>query len=127
MLLCHLLESSPKELAAAQPNRFGHVLENFVLSELTKANHASSDAISMSYCRTTSGIEVDFVLEKAQKKVAIEVKHSERVSEGDVKGIRDLKKAMGEDLLRGIVLCNAPEVIPYDKGILLVPFAALWQ
>lgn len=127
MLLCHLLETSPSSLAACDPNRFGHVLENFVLTELTKASHAASEGVGMSYYRTSAGAEVDFVLERGGKMVAIEVKHAENVSKRDIKGVFDLRDAMGKDLLRSIVLCNAPRVLSFDKDILLVPFAALWQ
>lgn len=34
LLLCHLLQSTPEDLAKYHPQLFGHVLENFVLTEL---------------------------------------------------------------------------------------------
>jgi len=127
MFLCHLLGSSPGELALKAPHRFGHVLENFVFSELEKANHASSAQVKMSYFRTSAGSEVDFVLERDRKVVAIEVKQSENVSKGDIKGIFELKEALGESLLRSVVLCNVPHVLPFGEDIYLVPFSALWR
>lgn len=127
MLLCHLLQSTPEDLAKNQPQRFGHVLENFVLSELTKANNASSDNVDISFYRTNDGREIDFILEKQHKLVAIEVKNAENITDKDLSGIKELQHATGKDFLCGIILCNTPRVIAYDKDIYLLPFSALWQ
>ena len=127
MLLCYLLGTTPKILAKAQPQRFGHILENFVLSELTKANHAAGDKVGISFYRTNDGREVDFVLEQHHKLVAIEVKHAENITEKDLAGIKELKQSTGKDFHCGIVLCNTQRVIAFDKDIYLLPFSALWQ
>lgn len=127
MLLCHLLQSTPEDLAKSQPQRFGHVLENFVLSELTKANHTSGDNVDISFYRTNDGREIDFVLERQHKLVAVEVKNAENITDKDLAGIKELQQATGKDFLCGIVLCNTPRVIAYDKDIYLLPFNALWQ
>ncbi len=127
MLLCHILQTNIEDLAKNQPARFGHILENFVLSELLKANYISGSKIDISFYRTNDGREIDFVLEKQHKLVAIEVKYAENISEKDVKGIKELQQATGNDFHCGIILCNTPRVIAYDKDIYLVPFCALWQ
>jgi predicted AAA+ superfamily ATPase len=126
MLLCHLLQTTLPDLAQNQHNRFGHVLENFVLSELNKANHASGETVDISFYRTNDGREVDFVLERQNQLVAIEVKHAESIKEKDLVGMRELQQIVGKDFRCGIVLCNTPRVIPYDEGIYLVPFEGLW-
>ncbi|PIR33427.1 MAG: ATPase, partial [Alphaproteobacteria bacterium CG11_big_fil_rev_8_21_14_0_20_44_7] len=127
MLLCHLLQSTPEDLAKSQPQRFGHVLENFVLSELTKANHTNGDNVDISFYRTNDGREIDFVLERQHKLVAVEVKNAENITDKDLAGIKELQQATGKDFLCGIVICNTPRVIAYDKDIYLLPFNALWQ
>lgn len=126
-LLCHLLGNTPQELAKSNPTRFGHVLENFVLSELSKENFATGERASISFYRTNDGREVDFVLEKHRKLVAIEVKHAEYIHEKDLAGIKELQASTGDDFLCGIVLCNTPRVMAFDKNIYLLPFSALWQ
>jgi predicted AAA+ superfamily ATPase len=103
------------------------VLENFVFSELSKLNHASGNKIDISFYRTNDGKEIDFILEKQDKLVAIEVKHAENITTKDLAGIQELQAAVGEDFVCGIVLCNTPRVIAYDKDIYLVPFSSLWQ
>ncbi len=127
MLLCHLLGETPEDLVKNNPTRFGHVLENFVLSELHKNNFATGGKIAISFYRTNDGREVDFVLEKQSKLVAIEVKHAERITDKDLAGIKELQINTGSDFHCGIVLCNTPRTIAYDKDIYLLPFCALWQ
>jgi len=127
MLLCHVLQTSLEALAKEQPQRFGHVLENFVLSELMKINHANADETAISFYRTRDDREVDFVLERGNKLVGIEVKYAENVGGKELAGLRELQEETGKSFQCGIVLCNTPRVIPYDKNIFLVPFSALWQ
>lgn len=126
-LLCYLLNSTPEQLAKAQPQRFGHVLENFIASELMKANYASGEEIDISFYQTNDGREVDFVLTKHQKLVALEVKHAERITDKDLRGIKELQRAAGSDFYCGIILCNTPRVIAFDNNIYLLPFSALWE
>ncbi len=127
MLLCHLLQSTPEWLAKNQPGRFGHVLENFVLSELSKAKCLYDYFLDISFYRTSDGREVDFVLENRQKIVAIEVKHAETITEKDLSGIKELRALTGKDFVCGVILCNTPRVIAYDDDIYLLPFSSLWQ
>ncbi len=127
MLLCYLLGSSPEDLAKNDPGRFGHILENFVLSELCKSNFATGEKVSVSFYRTNDGREIDFILENQGKLVAIEVKHSENITGKDLAGIRELQAATGKDFHCGIVLCNTPRVINYGANVYLVPFSALWE
>lgn len=127
MLLCHLLKAPPSVLVKMQPHLFGHVLENFVLSELMKANGLRSHKVDISFYRTQDGREVDFILEYQQKFVAIEVKHAEHITDRDLAGIKEFQDVVGKDFHRGIVLCNTPRIIPFGDNIYLVPFSALWQ
>lgn len=127
LLLCYLLGATPGELAHSQPTRFGHVLENFVLSELAKTNFATGETVDISFYRTNDGREVDFVLERGNKLVAIEVKNAESVTDKDLAGIKELQEVARDSFHCGIVLCNTPRAIAYDKGIYLLPFSALWQ
>lgn len=127
MLLCHLLQSTPKDLAKNQPHRFGHVLENFVLSEMMKANFSSGEKVDISFYRSKDGKEIDFVLEHQHKLIAVEVKNAESISNKDLAGIKELQENTGKDFYCGIVLCNTSRVITYDKDIYLLPLSALWQ
>lgn len=127
MLLCRLLGTAPEVMRKREPGRFGHVLENFVFSELMKAEHAGGSGADISFYRGSDGREVDFVLELEGKLVGIEVKNAENVHEKDLSGLKELRRAAGKDFLRGIILCNTSRVIPFDEDIYLLPFSALWE
>ncbi|MEW6501143.1 MAG: ATP-binding protein [Thermodesulfobacteriota bacterium] len=127
MLLAHLLRTSPPELARTRPQLFGHLLENFVLAELTKMNSRRERRAEISFYRTRDGKEIDFVVEQAGRLVAIEVKNSEGITERDLAGIREFQSVTGKDFLCGVVLCNTRRVLSFDRNIHLVPLSALWQ
>lgn len=127
MLLCHLLGQSPQFLAKNSPHRFGHVLENFVLSELLKAKYSSLKEVKIRFYRSSEGKEVDFVLEWEGKLIAIEVKHAEMVTEKDLAGIKELEQLVGEELHCALILCNTPRALPFGPKTYLVPFSALWS
>ncbi len=127
MLLCHLLGQKPEHILEKSPHKFGHILENFIFTELLKNIHASGSLINLGFYQTNDGKEVDFVLEKNQKIIAIEVKNSEQITSRDISGIKTLQQSAGKEIHCGIVLCNTPRVIPIDKNIYLLPINALWQ
>lgn len=127
MLLAYLLKTSPRELALNRPQAFGHLLENFVLAELTKMNNLRAAKAEISFYRTREGKEVDFIIEHAGKLVAIEVKHSERITTKDLAGLKELQAVAGREFLAGVILCNTPRVISYDQDIYLMPLEALWS
>lgn len=67
------------------------------LSEIAKNNFNTGEKLSISFYRTNDGREVDFVLEKQSKVVAIEMKYSESISERDLAGIKELQASTGND------------------------------
>lgn len=83
---------------------FGHVFEHFIYQELYAHSHYSGLDYPISYWRTTSQLEIDFVLGEHQ--VAIEVKASDRISN---KHLRGLKAFMEEyKVEKAIVICTEP-------------------
>jgi predicted AAA+ superfamily ATPase len=80
----------------------------------------------MTFWRTHSGYEVDFVVEG---RVAIEVKSSRRVSAADLRGLRAL--AEEARLPHRIVVSMEPHERTTDDGIRILPVAVflreLWE
>ncbi len=64
---------------------FGHVFEHFIFQELIAYIHYSKNDASLSYWRTTSQMEVDFIL--GDHETAIEVKGTPEVKSSHVKGL----------------------------------------
>ncbi len=126
-LICHLLDYDIDDIAVKKPDLFGHLVENFVATELVKQLSNSNINAELYHFRTSDGKEVDFVLEKPDGSViAIEVKRAENVTMDDFKGIKAFQELAGKDFTGGIVLYSGRDVVPFGKNLWAVPFFALW-
>lgn len=65
---------------------FGHAFEHFLFQELLAFTHYADDPVPLAYWRTTSQLEVDFIL--GDHEVAIEVKGVDEVKPHHTKGLR---------------------------------------
>ena len=126
-LLCHLRQVNLEKIALSDPHVFGHILENFVASELLKQLAASDELIGLHHFRTSDGKEVDFVLERPNGALsAIEVKGRDSVVHADFKGLMELRAHTGTDFICGVVLYRGNKVIPFDDTLWAVPFDLMW-
>jgi predicted AAA+ superfamily ATPase len=105
---------------------FGRALEHLIFLELKAYNDYQRLDYALSYWRSRSGLEVDFVINDA---IAIEVKGSSSIQARDCKGIR----ALAEDttLQRKIIITNEKLPRTLDDGIEIMPIdyflRALWS
>ena len=128
LLLCHLLQYELSDIEKNRPELFGHVLENFVATELLKLMTSQDEKMDLFHFRTSDNKEVDFVLEKPNGQlVAIEVKNSDNVSKSDFKGLEELRHITNNDFVCGIVLYRGKDVVPFDKNLWAVPMSNLWK
>jgi len=128
LLLCHMLGFSLDDIEKNKPDLFGHVLENFVATELAKLLTFSKTKAQLHHFRTSDGKEVDFVLEKQDGSVfAIEVKSTELITIKDFKGIQAFAELSKKEFIGGIVLYSGKDVVPFGKNLWAVPFHILWQ
>ena len=78
--------------------------------------------------RNQTGVEVDIILEDRRRRcVGIEVKAAATVRTNDFKGLHWLKRNLAELFLRGIVLYNGEEIVPFGDDLFAVPIKTLWQ
>ena len=126
-LLAHLLGVNRANLAA-MPGLDGRLLETFVFAELQKlCGWAETDTDLMHY-RTSSGAEVDFILQDRQERiVGIEVKTTTNLASDDFKGLRHLRGTIGKRFYRGIVLHPGTQSVAFDAELSAVPLQALWR
>jgi predicted AAA+ superfamily ATPase len=103
---------------AFKSEAFGHAFEHFIYQELYAHSHYSLLEYSISYWRTASQIEIDFVL--GQNQVAIEVKSSDRISNKHLRGLRAFMEEY--ELEKAIVVCTEP-MPRIHNGIHILP----WQ
>ncbi len=122
-----LIESVLHRGIEADSLLFGHVLENFIAMELMKQLSYKSLSARLFHYRTTSGEEVDFVLEAMDGNVvAFEVKGSSQFSQKDAKGLRSLKEQLQNKFKMGIILYQGTQVLPIEENIYAVPLSYLW-
>ena len=127
-LLCHLLGYDYKTLQTKRPELLGHVIENFVASELLKLISFSSSREKLMFFRTSDGKEVDFILERPNADlIALEIKASDHVSKSDFKGLKELKSHAKEHFITGAVLYQGKDIVPFDDDLWALPIDFLWN
>ncbi|MBI4861312.1 MAG: ATP-binding protein [Candidatus Riflebacteria bacterium] len=107
-----------RHLKEARGDEFGKALEHFILMELLSYRSYSGLDYDISFWRTKSGTEVDFVLGRGQ--VAVEVKGSSRVDSRDLFALRSFCDTSRPRDAFLVCAETAPRV---DRGIQIMP----WQ
>jgi len=97
---------------------WGQALEHLVFQELRAWLAYEGGGRELSYWRTTDHREVDFVL---GNDVALEVKASRRITDADLRGLRDL--AEEGPWKHRLVVCQEPVPRITEDGILILPVA----
>lgn len=115
-----------RSISEARGPDFGRALEHFILMELLAYRSYSEKDFAISFWRTKTGYEVDFILGDAQ--VAVEVKGSDRIDAVDLRPIKAFGEAHGTAKLW--VVCNEPRRRVVGK-VTIVPWhdfiQSLWR
>ena len=107
---------------------FGHLLETFVVGELLKQASWHSDIAGVGHWRTHDGHEVDLVVERSDGTVtAFEVKAASRADQRDARGLRALRRALGDAFNAGFVLNTGNLSFRLEDRIMVAPIDALWS
>lgn len=110
------------------PERFGGLLETFVVMELRKQLSWSETQPSLWHFRDRGGAEVDVVLEYPDGRVVgIEVKSGATPSHADARGLRLLRDRLGDRFHHGYLATTAPEAHPLEDRLSAIPVTALWN
>lgn len=97
---------------------FGNAFEHFIYQELYAYSHYSGLDFTISYWRTASQLEVDFILGKHE--VALEVKSTDTIQTRHLNGLKAFREEYS--VKRAIVVCTEPRARLMD-GIMVLP----WQ
>jgi predicted AAA+ superfamily ATPase len=125
-LLVYLLKRDLNEIYNNDRITMGHIFENFIACEIKK-NASSFSDLTVSHFRTSDQKEVDFVLEKKEGIIGIEVKLNLVPDKHDFAGLKLLREATGPRFRRGIVIYPGTELIPFGDELWAVPACYLWE
>lgn len=126
-LFGHLLELSNDKILS-DSLLLNRLTVNFVILELYKQIGWSSLHPNLFHFQTSTGHQVDALLENsAGKIVGIQIKSTASVFEKDFSGLRVLARTAGKNFLRGIVLYGGAEVKFFNEKFLAIPINHLWN
>ncbi len=109
--------------------RFGHLLESFIIEQLTMQASTSDHELRLYHYRDKDKVEVDCVLTRGSDVWGVEVKASASIAKSDGNGLRRLAAQAGKDFRSGIVLYDGHSVLPLgqDERIMAVPYSVFWE
>lgn len=129
-LAARLLRLTESKLTAASPaalTELGHLLETFVVGEISKQLDWLEDPVQRGHWRTHDGEEIDLVVETGDGSVvAVEVKAGSRVRGRDFQAMRVLQRKLGDAFAGGVVLYSGERAYSHDERLHVVPIDRLW-
>lgn len=100
----------------------GAIWETHVVMQVVRHYQSSGKRVPLWFWRTVYGAEVDFLVERAGRFIAIECKFSETPDQASPRGILALKKFYGKDFFeRGLLACRTPNPFPLSEEVSAVP------
>ncbi|NJM36395.1 MAG: ATP-binding protein [Akkermansiaceae bacterium] len=108
--------------------RFGHLLESFIVQQLVAQAGATQPDLRFWHYRDRDQIEVDCVITRGRKVWGVEIKAARTVTTADTKGLHRLAEISGSDFQGGIVFYDGESILPLANGAFLaMPISKLWE
>lgn len=105
------------------PERAGHIFEQYVGLELIRNARLRGDS-KIRYWRDADGPEVDFVIERSQKYIPVEVKWTESPNDQHTKHLKTFLNEY-KNAKRGYVVCRTPRPVQLEPNIVAVSWKAI--
>lgn len=126
--LCATLADLEAADAIGQRQRFGHLLETFVVQQLAAQVGWTAPELKLWHYRDKDQVEVDVVITRGREVWGVEVKAAATVTSRDGTGLRRLADRSGADFKGGALLYTGSSTIPLEtRYCLAVPMARLWD
>lgn len=100
----------------------GAYLENMVLSDLLVWRDGQAPAPQVLYWRTTTNLEVDFVIEKGDGLLPIEVKATTNPGHSDTRSLRAFRDEYRDRFVGGLLLHGGEQTQWMSEGVLATPW-----
>lgn len=121
-MACHL-RGIEDWAALERQGREGAMVETWVANELSKILPLLDHRFRLYFWRTHTGWEVDFLVERGERLVALEVKWSHRIDNEDVEALNRCARDLGEKLCFSVFLYSGSEVVPLGPKTIALPFS----
>jgi len=122
-ILAHMLGISSAEEFNGSPYK-GNLFETYIYAELLKAVKYSDTPTRIYFFRTVEQHEIDFIIERNKKLIALEIKMAQHVRKEDFRHISFLA-AKDSRLTAGYVLYMGDKVLPFGKNLFALPVSAI--
>lgn len=100
----------------------GAIWETHVVMQVVRHYFSRGKMVPLWFWRTVQGAEVDLLVERGGRLIAIETKFSESPDHSALKGIRALKRFYNDSLFeKGYVACRTRLPFPLDEDVEAVP------
>lgn len=119
-LHAHLCGIRSADALAASP-LLGAVVETFVLQQVRAALAAACPHAEVGYWRTADGYEVDFVIERDDRALGIEVQSGTAPGVRDLRGLSVLREEAGDRFVAGVVLHGGTRVEVLGDRLIALP------
>jgi len=100
----------------------GAHFENYVLTDLLAWRDTQIEQTEVTYWRTTTGLEVDFVVERGAALLGIETKTTSRPRPEDARGLRAFLEEYPDRAVGGLLLHTGRDVFWMHDRVLAVPW-----
>jgi hypothetical protein len=120
-ILCHLVGLKDPEHAAKGPMG-GAIMETAVVNEIYRTLAHRGETTQLYFWRTSSGAEVDLIIDEGSRLLPVEIKSSATPSRAMAKGIESFRKDFGKKSAKGYVICPCPEPLPLGPDASAWPF-----
>jgi predicted AAA+ superfamily ATPase len=101
--------------------------ENYVASEIIKYIRTNRLDVKLSFYRTRSGMEIDFILESIYGIIAIEVKNRSTISKSDFTNMKRLSEVLGYEWCGGMVIYRGNKIQQFSENMWAVPSYRLFN
>ncbi len=123
-MLCHLAGITDTRQATSGPLA-GAIVETAVLSEIVKAALHRGEDPHIYFWRTSHGVEVDFVIERQEKLIPIEVKQTATPRPALASGLTAFLSDYAPKSERGWLVHLGDARLPLAPNVTAIPFAEL--
>jgi hypothetical protein len=111
-----------------QRERFGHLLESYVVQQLIAQAGWTDPDLRFWHYRDKDQVEIDLVITHGRQTWGVEVKAAATVTPADGRGLRRLAEQCGKDFQGGALLYAGASTFKLDiPGCVAAPLARLWD